>query len=146
MEKSLALVTAAVFLLFGNIVLAAGLSDQDETMVIKNSKGEYLGTVKDLLIDSSGRVIFVIVSHGEEREGISRKDIAVPAVAFSYDRDQDRVVLDIAKDQLDAAPEFTVSELDDPLFSERVFQFFGLAPFWSDGKPHGVPAGGDRIE
>ena len=106
--------------------------ERARALAVKNSKGEYVGTVKNALVDSSGNIAFVILSLGEpiaER----RKEIAVPPGAFSYDHENEDFVLDVSKEELAAAPEFAISDLNDPAFAEKVYRFFGLRAPWTEG-------------
>ena len=129
MKKFLVLATIVILLSFGsNDYLAGG---QEEGLTVKNWKGEYIGSVKHVLTDSSsGNIVFIILSLGQER----KKEIAVPARSFSsYDHENGFLVLNVSKEILAAAPEFHVSHLKDPAFAENVYRFFGLAPSWEDG-------------
>jgi len=133
MRKFLVLATLAILLSLGTLAYAAG--DQAEGLAVKNWKGEYIGSVKHVLSDSSnGNIVFVILSLGEE----GKKEIAVPVRSFSsYDYENGFLVLNVSKEILTAAPEFHVSDLKDPAFVERVYRFFGLAPSWKDGTADG---------
>ncbi len=133
MRKLSVLVTLLILLSFGSIAYAAG--DPEEGLAVKNWKGEYLGSVKHVLTDSAdGNIVFVILSLGQEK----KKEIAVPVRSFSsYDFEDGSLVLNVSREILDAAPEFNVSDLQDPAFVERVYLFFGLAPLWKDGDERG---------
>jgi len=101
-------------------------------MGVKNSEGDYVGTVKDALVDGSGNIAFVIVYIAQEK-----KVIAVPLAVFSYDHESKTLVVDVSKELISAAPNFDASELSDPGFAERVYRFFGLMPAWGEGTPEG---------
>ena len=133
MRRFLVLSTFVILLSFGSIAYAAG--DQEEGLTVKNWKGEYVGTVKHVLTDSSSKnIVFVLLSLGQERQ----KEIAVPVGSFSsYDYQNGFLVLNVSKEILAAAPEFHVSDLKDFAFVERIYQFFGLAPSWEDGTTEG---------
>jgi hypothetical protein len=133
MRKFFALAAVLIFLSFGFIAYAAG--DQEEGLAVKNWKGAYVGSVRHVLTDpSTGNVIFLILSLGKGGE----KEIVVPVRSFSsYDHENGFLVLNVSKEILTAAPEFHVSDLKDPAFMERVYQFFGLAPSWKDGTTEG---------
>lgn len=133
MRKLVALAIFAILLSFGAIAYAAG--NQEEGLAVKNWKGEHVGSVKHVLTDSSsGNIVFVILSLGEE----GKKEIVVPVRSFSsYDYENGFLVLNVSKEILTAAPEFNVSDLKDPAFVERVYRFFGLAPSWKDGTTGG---------
>ena len=133
MKRSLVLTTLVILLSFASIAYAAG--DKEEGLAVKNWKGEYIGSVKHVLTDSSsGNIVFVILSLGEE----GKKEIVVPLNSFSsYDYENGFLLLNVSKEILTAAPEFHISDLKDPAFTERIFRFFGLAPSWKDGTTGG---------
>jgi len=74
-------------------------------MNIENSKGDNLGEVKDIMIDSTGRVRYAAVSYGGFL-GVGDKMYAVPMNAFTFKRDKDmffddvKLILNVSKDQL----------------------------------------------
>ncbi len=115
--------------------LGAGTENQGEGLAVKNWKGEYVGSVKHVLTESStGNIIFVILSLGKPGD----KEIVVPVVSFSsYDYENGFLTLNVSKEILATAPEFHASDLKDPAFPERVYRFYGLAPAWKDGAPEG---------
>ncbi len=122
-----------VFLCLFPVVQALGAEtvNQGEGLAVKNWKGEYIGSVRHVLTESStGNIIFVILSLGKEGE----KEIVVPVVSFSsYDYENGFLILNVSKEVLATAPEFHASDLKDPTFPERVYRFYGLAPAWEDG-------------
>ena len=103
--------------------------NQEEALVIRSWKGEYIGSARHALLDpSTGDVAFIILLLDKEK-----KDIVIPLRSFSsYDRKNATLVLGISKEILVAAPEFHLSDLEDPAFTERVYRFFGQAPLWTD--------------
>ena len=122
-----------VFLCLFSVVYALGAETriQGEGLTVQNWKGEYIGSVRHVLTDSSsGNIVFVILSLGKGGE----KEIVVPVNSFSsYDYENGFLVLNVSKEILTAAPQFRASDLGDPTFPERVYQFYGLAPSWKDG-------------
>jgi hypothetical protein len=129
MGKLWALVMAVILIGLGSIAYAADgrakSGNQEEALVVKNWKGEYIGSVQHVLLDSStGSVAFIILSLGKEK-----KEIVIPLRSFfSYDPQKGTLVLNVSKGILIAAPEFHISDLKDPTFAERVYRFFGEAP------------------
>jgi hypothetical protein len=127
MKKLLVLATFVALLSFG---IGYAVADQEEGLAVKNWKGKHVGTVKHVLTDSSnGNIVFVVLSLGQEK----KKQIAVPVRSFSsYDFEGGFLVLNVSKEILDAAPEFRISDLKDSAFVERVYRFYGVAPFWKE--------------
>jgi hypothetical protein len=84
---------------------------------------------------SGGNIVFVIVSleTGQNKES---KEIAVPWVLFSIDKENGALVLSISKKQLDSAPEYDASSMEDPEFVRRIYYFFASAPPWTKETPH----------
>jgi sporulation protein YlmC with PRC-barrel domain len=138
MRKLWVPVMVVILIGFGSIAYAvddrAKSENQEEALVVKNWKGEYIGSVQHVLLDSStGNVAFIILSLGKEK-----REIVIPLRSFSsYDPQNGTLVLNVSKGILIAAPEFHISDLKDPTFAERVYRFFGEAPPWTDGAKEG---------
>ncbi len=96
--------------------------DQEQVLAVKNPEGEYLGSVKDLLLSFSGTIAFFIISAGENGE----KDVVVPVGIFSYDMEKEVLILNISRERLRAAPEFNV---------KGIYEFFGVVPPWTEETP-----------
>jgi hypothetical protein len=134
MKKTLAVATAVVLMSVVSSLYALNDTvkpeNRQEMILINNSKGEYVGTLINVLVDSAGNIGFIVLSIGKE-EGLEKKEIAVPLGTFSYDRQKELLVLDINMEKLSTAPEFRTSDLNDPAFPDRIYRFFGLMPFWT---------------
>ncbi|MFC7292924.1 PRC-barrel domain-containing protein [Hirschia litorea] len=73
---------------------------------VRNTQGEDLGSIKDLMIDpNSGEVVYAILSFGGFL-GLGDKYFAVPFNQLKVDRDNKCMVLQVAKDRLENAPGF----------------------------------------
>jgi hypothetical protein len=132
---------AAILLNFQTMACAAddgvGSNHQERSLMVRNWKGEYIGTSHHVVMDpSAGIIVFVIVSleTGHNKE---IKEIAVPWVLFSVDKENGVLVLNISKEQLNSAPEYNASNLEDPEFVARTYHFFALAPPWTEETPKG---------
>ncbi len=142
-KKWLLAATAAILLSFQAMAYAAddsaGSGHKEKSLVVRNWKGEYIGTSHHVVMDpSAGLIVFVIVSlETGQNKGI--KEIAVPWVLFSVDKGNGVLVLNISKKQLQSAPEYNVSNLDNPEFIARIYHFFALAPPWTEEAPQGKP-------
>ncbi len=114
-------------------VLAEGAEtgDQREALIVQNSEGEYVGTISNALMDPSGNIRFIIVLI-DDQMGQGKKEIAVPTASFSTNGER-KLILDVRKEKLAAAPEFKDSDLRDPEFAEKVQRYFGLMPSWGEG-------------
>ena len=134
MKRSLALLTTVLLMSVVTSLYAltdkAKSENQQESIAVNNSKGEYVGTLTNVLVDSDGNIGFIIVSIGHDRNQ-DKKDIAVPLITFFYDREKRLLILDVSTETLLAAPEFKTSDLGDPAFAERTYRYFGLMPSWT---------------
>ena len=135
MRRWIVLVTALVLVHFGLFAYPptdqAQTENQQRVIVVKDSTGQYVGTVTNVLADSSGDIVFIILSTSEPGEP-GNKEIAIPLVILSLDDENRTVVLNLSKEVLAAAPGFEVSDLSDPAFAEKVYRFFGLIPAWEE--------------
>lgn len=96
---------------------------------IKNSQGENLGDVQDLMIDlRSGKVAYVVVSHGGVL-GVGDKLFAIPWGAFSLDTEGKNFVLDVDKDTLKNAEGFDKNNWPntaDPMWQQDVNEYYDV--------------------
>jgi sporulation protein YlmC with PRC-barrel domain len=74
---------------------------------IYSRTGEQLGTIKDVLVGSDGKMAAVIINVGHYL-GIGDKEIAVPFSALQVNGQ--RTVIDATKDALQTAPTFVSSK------------------------------------
>jgi sporulation protein YlmC with PRC-barrel domain len=105
---------------------------------VKTPTGETLGDLKEVAIDTNGRVSYVAVSVGGFL-GVGDKLIAVPwdALKFSLAGDKgDKKLITLAstKKQLEQAPEFkegkeNCAEMCDPKWIGRVYEYFSCPTY-----------------
>jgi sporulation protein YlmC with PRC-barrel domain len=73
---------------------------------VENAQGESLGHLEEIMLDlDNGRVAYAVLSFGGVL-GIGNKLFAVPWDALAIDTYDKKIVLDVAKDQLEDAPGF----------------------------------------
>ena len=73
---------------------------------VQNAQGENLGTVEDLMIDTSaGEVSYAVLSFGGFL-GVGDKLFAVPLQAMRVNTQSEKLILDESKDRLENAPGF----------------------------------------
>ena len=94
---------------------------------VRNSRGEKLGSILDLVVDSEGHVPEAILSHGGFL-GIGAKWVAVSLNDLRFDTARRSFVLAWTKERLDAAPAFNESKLAGPSWAERAYQDYGAYP------------------
>jgi sporulation protein YlmC with PRC-barrel domain len=115
-------------------VLAASTLEGDK---VKNSAGEDLGKVDELMIDiPSGRVAYAVLSFGGVL-GMGNKLFAVPWNALKVDEDEKCFILDVNKQTLESAPGFNKDrwpDMADTAWASSIFTHYGATPYWEDVK------------
>ncbi|HVS19360.1 MAG TPA: PRC-barrel domain-containing protein [Planctomycetota bacterium] len=108
---------------------------------VETPTGEELGDIKELAIDTNGRVSYVALDL-DAFEGQDDRMIAVPWDSFEFslggkDGDEKRVTLASARTQLQQAPLFMTGkehtdEMSDPAWIARVHKHFSVKPYWTE--------------
>jgi len=111
-------------------VLAASTLAGDS---VKNSAGEDLGKVDEIMIDiPSGRVAYAVLSFGGFLR-MGNKLFAVPWDALKVDQDRKCFVLEVDKTQLENAPGFDKDnwpDMADQTWGEQIYSYYGKTPYW----------------
>ncbi|SDW43537.1 PRC-barrel domain-containing protein [Nitrosomonas communis] len=81
----------------------------DVDIIDKNSKK--VGEVDDLLLSQDGKVVYGIVDVGGML-GMGKKSVAVPFHHLTANRTEERILLNVTKEQLEKAPEFKFRNKD----------------------------------
>ena len=94
---------------------------------VKDSAGERLGKVEDVVLDKqSNSILFGVMSFGGVL-GMGEKYHPVPGAALDYDKSEDAYVINLTKDQLKAAPADSLEELtrnDGQAYRDRAFDYY----------------------
>jgi sporulation protein YlmC with PRC-barrel domain len=100
---------------------------------VKNSKGDNLGDIKELVLDpASGQVVYAVVSFGGVM-GVGDKLFAVPWMALRWTQEKSYYVLDMDKNTLKKAPGFDKKHWPDSAHKweqgrEEIHQFYHVKP------------------
>ncbi|HUF75946.1 MAG TPA: PRC-barrel domain-containing protein [Longimicrobiales bacterium] len=98
---------------------------------VKNSAGESLGKIEEIMIDTStGSVAYAVLSFGGFL-GMGDKLFAVPWQAMEIDYDEHEFVLDVDEERLENAPGFAKDnwpKSPDPTFMQEVYAFYKVEP------------------
>jgi sporulation protein YlmC with PRC-barrel domain len=102
--------------------------------VVKNTDGETLGDIKEIMIDTStGRVAYAVLSFGGFL-GMGDKLFALPWNALqSHQTEPSAFVLNANKERLQAAPGFDKNNW--PNFADRkwgstIHDYYQIKPYW----------------
>lgn len=94
---------------------------------VKNSQGDSLGDLKDIMIDTtSGKVAYAVLSFGGVL-GMGNKLFAVPWDALTIDGENKHLVLNASKERLKDAPGFDKDHWPDfaePAFAEKLSGYY----------------------
>jgi len=100
---------------------------------VKDSAGEKLGQVEDVMLDKqSNHIMFGVMSFGGVL-GIGEKYHPVPWSALNYDKDEGAYIVNMTKEQLKAAPADSIEELtrDDGIaYRDRAYDYYKAKRYW----------------
>jgi len=97
---------------------------------VKDSRGEFVGKITDLVINPDGRISFAVLSPFG-MDGINERLVALPFEALSFN---DRyLVVDTTSEKLVRAPVFNRSYLNARNWAEDTNRYFGVQPSWGEG-------------
>ena len=101
---------------------------------VKNTQGESLGDIKDLMINTNdGSISYCVLSFGGFL-GMGDKYFAVPFEAFTIDSNNETFVLNVSKEKLESAPGFDKdnwpSTASDSAYLDNAFRHYGYEPTW----------------
>lgn len=118
-----------------NEVLSASTLTGD---TVRNSKGEDLGKIEELMIDvDRGRIAYAVLSFGGFL-GMGDKLFAIPWEALTIDFAEHEFVLDVDKDVLKNAPGFDKNNwprMADRRWAQDIYDYYGHRPYWEDEEP-----------
>jgi len=99
---------------------------------VKNHQEQYLGRIQDFVIDSSGRVVFAIISRPGTL-GIRGKPVAVPFEALSAGKEKKEFILGMSIEKFASLPNYDKrTDLNNAEWAADVYRHFGLQPYWTD--------------
>jgi len=96
---------------------------------VKNSQGEDLGTITDVVTGPEGGVGFVVLKYWISDD--TQKRVAVPFGRLSCK--EQGCILNTSKEAFDSAPVFVFEEdLAEPKLAEEIYRYFGVQPYWTE--------------
>ncbi len=99
---------------------------------VYNRTAERLGAIHSVMIDkNSGQVAYAVLTFGGFL-GLSESAHPVPWDVLSYDVDLDAYVIDLTREQLEAAPTMRLDQADrpQPRDYEDVTGYYAKLPWW----------------
>ena len=111
-------------------VLSASTVTND---TVVNAEGDELGTIEDVMLDvDDDRIAYAVLSFGGFL-GIGSKLFAVPWTALTLDAENERFVLDVPREKLEAAPGFDKSDwpdFADRSFGRTIHEYYDRPVYW----------------
>ncbi len=102
-------------------------------MRVRNTSGENLGVVEDIMIDiTGGCVAYAVLSFGGFL-GLGDKLFAIPWPALRLDPHEGFFILNVERELLKRAPGFNKRnwpDMTDLEWGERIFSHYGYPPYW----------------
>lgn len=100
---------------------------------VKDPTGATIGKVEDIVLDKlSNNIMFAVVGFGGFL-GIGEKFHPLPWSVLDYDETEGGYVVSLTKDQLKAAPAYTMHELtagDGTQFRTHVYDYYNAPKYW----------------
>lgn len=102
---------------------------------VKNTEGEDLGKIEEIMIDvDHGRIAYAVLSFGGFL-GIGNKLFAVPWGTMTLDVEDEAFVVDIDKETLEEAPGFDKDNWPSAVQQDHtwllgVYEFYHRQPYW----------------
>jgi sporulation protein YlmC with PRC-barrel domain len=100
-----------------------------------NRQNETLGKIHELVIDAKeGRLAYAVLSFGGFM-GMGNKLFAMPWKAFEFAKTENKLILNVDKEKLKAAPGFD-PDVKWPDFADRtwgstIYKYYGYDPYWN---------------
>jgi sporulation protein YlmC with PRC-barrel domain len=102
---------------------------------VRNSAGEHLGKIEELMIDvNDGRVGYAVLSFGGFA-GLGSRLFAIPWSLLRVDQPSHEFVLNIERSILENAPGFDRDhwpDLADPSLGAQIHGHYDVKPYWEE--------------
>jgi sporulation protein YlmC with PRC-barrel domain len=103
---------------------------------VVNRQSEDLGKIHELVIDAKdGRVAYAVLSFGGFM-GMGNKLFALPWKALDFATNENKLVLNVDKEKLKAAPGFDKDakwpDFADRTWGSTIYKYYGYDPYWME--------------
>lgn len=101
---------------------------------VVNRQNEDLGKIHELVIDAKeGRLAYAVLSFGGFM-GMGNKLFALPWKAFEFSTTENKLILNVDKEKLKAAPGFDQDakwpDFADRTWGSSIYNYYGYDPYW----------------
>ena len=98
---------------------------------VKDSRGQYLGGIADIVVNPDGRISFAVLSPFGMYGGMNERLLALPFNVLSFN--DKYVILNTTSGKLVKAPLFRMDYLNARNWAEEANRYFGIQPSWGEG-------------
>ncbi len=101
---------------------------------VKDTQGEVIGKVEDLILDKTENAIMVALVGFGGFLGMNEKYHPLPWSTLDYEKSRDGYVVNVTKEQLEAAPAESLDELtrsDGQGLRDQVYDYYKAPRYWS---------------
>ncbi|ESY62776.1 PRC-barrel domain-containing protein [Mesorhizobium sp. B283B1A] len=100
---------------------------------VYNTAGDSIGSIEDVMLDkTSNGIMFAVIGFGGFL-GMGEKYHAIPWASLDYDQDKGGYVVPFSKEQLKAAPAYSIDELtgeDGERARDASYEYYNVKPYW----------------
>ena len=100
---------------------------------VHDASGRKIGEIEDIMLDKlSNNIMFAVVSFGGFL-GMAEKYHPLPWSSLRFDKSKDGYVVEVTKEQLEAAPAGSIDELarnDGQDFRNQAFDYYKAPRYW----------------
>jgi sporulation protein YlmC with PRC-barrel domain len=106
--------------------------DNDITgRTVRNTDGEEIGTVEDILIDPEADTARMLIVASGGFLGIGRDETFIPVELVTQVRDE--VLVDLTREKLRRAPGYTPTLVPDRVYYDELYGYYEITPYWAPG-------------
>ena len=100
---------------------------------VYNNTGQKIGVIEDVMLEKmSNGIMFAVIGFGGFL-GVGEKFHAIPWSTLDYDEDKGGYVVPFTKEQLEAAPAYSINDLttgDGTAARDASYEYYKVDPYW----------------
>ena len=99
---------------------------------VYNQAGDRIGSIEDVMLEKmSNGIMFAVIGFGGFL-GVGEKYHAIPWSTLDYDEDKGGYVVPFTKEQLEAAPSYSINDLTKGGSEARdaSYEYYKVDPYW----------------
>ena len=102
---------------------------------VVDRQNQSLGEIQELVFDAKeGHLAYAVLSFGGFL-GMGKKLFAMPWKAFEFSNTENKLILNVDKEKLEAAPGFDKDakwpDFADKTWGDVIYKYYGYQPYWN---------------